>query len=220
MEIAMAAAMWNRTAIPRAVGVIAVLAVTGCAAAGPRAPAPAQPAVPPLPHSEADTHFMTGMIPHHAQALRMARWAMTHASRSDVRILAERMLVAQADEIELMRNWLADRGEPVPPADATHARMTHGGMTHDMLMPGMLTDDELARLERARGVEFDRLFLTYMIRHHEGALEMVETLFGSYGAAQDEVVFRFASDVFADQSTEIDRMESILAELSAGAREP
>ena len=88
--------------------------------------------------------------------------------------------------------------------------MNMNGMTHDMLMPGMLTEAEMAGLEKARGSEFDRLFLTYMIKHHQGAITMVDQLFASYGAAQDETVFRFASDVYADQTTEIDRMQQML----------
>lgn len=161
--------------------------------------------------NEADVRFMSGMIPHHAQAVKIAQWAETHTTRRDVRVLAARIVVAQRDEIELMQTWLRDRGQPVPAADATHARIVMGGMEHDMLMPGMLSDEELAQLNAARGAAFDRLFLVFMIRHHEGALTMVEELFGSHGAAQDEVVFRFASDVFADQTTEIDRMQTMLA---------
>jgi uncharacterized protein (DUF305 family) len=163
---------------------------------------------------------MSGMIPHHAQAVRMAGWAASHGARADLRILSERIVVAQRDEIALLQQWLRDRGEPAPDADATHMRMTMNGVEHDMLMPGMLTDAELAQLDRARGVEFDRLFLMFMIRHHEGALTMVDQLFASHGAAQDDIVFKFASDVYADQSTEIDRMQKMLAELSPGGSTP
>ncbi|MGQ0766396.1 MAG: DUF305 domain-containing protein [Gemmatimonadota bacterium] len=162
----------------------------------------------------ADVHFMTGMIPHHAQAVKIASWAATHSAGAAVQRLCERIVVGQKDEIELMRNWLRDRNQPVPTADATHMRMTMNGMEHDMLMPGMLTDAELTQLDAARGAEFDRLFLTFMIRHHEGAVSMVDELFGSQGAAQDETVFRLASDVYADQTTEIDRMEKMLAAMA------
>ncbi len=161
----------------------------------------------------ADVHFMSGMIPHHAQAVLIAGWAASHGAGAALRILCERIVVAQQDEIALMRTWLADRGQPVPAAEATHLRMTMNGMEHDMLMPGMMTADELARLDRARGVEFDRLFLQAMIRHHEGAVAMVDQLFGSQGAGQDEVVFRLASDIYADQTTEIERMQRMLAVL-------
>jgi uncharacterized protein (DUF305 family) len=169
-------------------------------------------------YNEADVHFMAGMIPHHAQAVLIAGWAKSHGARADVRALCERIVVGQRDEIALMQTWLRDRGEFVPEANATHLRMTMNGMEHDMLMPGMLSPEELAQLDKSRGREFDRLFLTFMIRHHQGAITMVNQLFSSYGAAQDETVFRFASDVFADQTTEIDRMQQMLASIGGGAR--
>jgi uncharacterized protein (DUF305 family) len=159
----------------------------------------------------ADVDFMSGMIPHHAQAVKIASWAGSHGARADIRVLCERIVVAQRDEIALMRTWLADNKQPVPAADATHGSMNMNGMKHDMLMPGMLTDAELAQLDAARGPEFDRLFLTFMIRHHEGAVSMVDTLFSSTGAGQDETVFRLASDIYADQTTEIDRMQKLLS---------
>ena len=170
------------------------------------------------PVSQADVHFMSGMIPHHAQAVLIAGWAPSHGARADVRTLCERIVVGQRDEIMLMQNWLRDQHQPVPPANATRMKMTMNGMEHEMLMPGMLTDEQLAELDRARGPEFDRLFLQAMMRHHEGALQMVDELFASYGAAQDEVVFRFASDVYADQSTEIARMQKMLAAPAAPSR--
>lgn len=205
-----------------AASTIALIAGSGCSSAGGpgsrvAGPSPLPPVVR-LPYSAADVHFMSGMIPHHAQAIVIAGWAASHGARSDVRILAERIVVAQRDEIDIMRNWLRERGEPVPAADATHLRMTMNGMEHDMLMPGMLSAEDLARLDRARGSEFDRLFLTYMIRHHEGAITMVDELFSSHGAAQDEVVFRFASDVYADQSTEVNRMLAMLASVPDDSR--
>lgn len=170
--------------------------------------------------TQADVHFMSGMIPHHAQAVLIAGWAATHGARSDVRILAERIVVGQKDEIALMRNWLSDKGKPVPAADATHMRMKMDGMEHDMLMPGMLSAEQLAQLDRARGTEFDQLFLTFMIRHHEGAVSMVDELFGTNGAGQDETVFRLASDIYADQTTEIDRMQKMLSTLPGGGSLP
>jgi uncharacterized protein (DUF305 family) len=121
------------------------------------------------------------------------------------------MVVGQRDEIEFMRNWLRDRGQPVPDANATHHRMKMNGVEHDMLMPGMLTPEQLAQLDKARSAEWDRLFLTFMIRHHEGALEMVDDLFESYGALQDEDIYKFASDMYADQTIEIERMQKMLA---------
>jgi uncharacterized protein (DUF305 family) len=163
------------------------------------------------PFSVADVNFMSGMIPHHAQAVVMAGWAPSHGARPDVRILCERIVVGQRDEIELMQTWLSDRGLPVPDAKSTRHRMVMNGVAHDMLMPGMLTDEEMAQLDKARGPEFDRLFLLGMIKHHQGAITMVDELMASYGAAQDDEIYRFASDVYADQSTEIDRMTKMLA---------
>ena len=156
---------------------------------------------------------MSGMIPHHAQAVLIAGWAASHGARPDVRILCERQVVAQRDEIEFMRNWLRDRGEVVPAANATHHRMKMNGVEHDMLMPGMLSPEDLARLDKASGAEWDRLFLNAMIRHHEGAIKMVDDLFASFGALQDDDVYKFASDIYADQSTEIERMQKMLESL-------
>jgi uncharacterized protein (DUF305 family) len=161
-------------------------------------------------HTAADVHFMSGMIPHHAQAVLIAGWAVSHGASAEIQRLCERIVVAQRDEIATMQSWLRDRDLPVPDSNATHLRMKMNGMEHDMLMPGMLSEDELKQLDHARGAEFDRLFLTFMIRHHEGALSMVDQLFSSPGAAHDEVVFKFASDVFADQSSEIERMQKML----------
>ena len=191
-----------------------LLFVAACGSGCASAPAAGLHATPPglghLPYSDADVEFMSGMIPHHAQAIVMAGWAPSHGARDDVAILCERIVVGQRDEIDTMQTWLRDRGLPVPDAKSTRHKMTMNGMTHEMLMPGMLTDEEMAALDRARGPEFDRLFLLGMIKHHQGAIDMVDKLFESYGAAQDEVVFKFASDVYADQSTEINRMTEML----------
>jgi len=196
----------------QAVARLAALALFAIAAGGAvtlHAQAPAAGQAPTV--NKADVEFMSGMIPHHAQAVLIAGWAPTHGARSDVRILCERIVVAQKDEIALMQTWLSDRGQPVPAANATHHVMKMGDMEHKMLMPGMLSDAELAQLDQARGPEFDRLFLTFMIKHHEGALTMVDTLFESYGGAQDETVFRLASDIWADQQAEIERMHLMLS---------
>jgi len=176
------------------------------------------PPAPKLqPYVEADVQFMAGMIPHHAQAVLIAGWAPSHGARPDLKILCERIVVAQRDEIAMMQGWLRDRGQKVPEATNTKMRMTMNGMEHDMLMPGMLTDEQLAELDKARGETFDRLFLNAMIRHHQGAITMVDQLFASYGAGQDDVIFRFASDVVADQSTEIERMQKMLATVGGHA---
>src|SRR5499427_1149074 len=109
------------------------------------------------PYSDADIAFMTGMIPHHAQAVIMGGWAPSHGARSDVAILCARIVVGQADEIRSMQQWLSDHGLPVPDATATRMKMKTNGVEHDMLMPGMLNDEEMAGLDKARGSEFDRL---------------------------------------------------------------
>ena len=189
-----------------------LLAVAAAACAG--APARGLHATPPglgrLPYTDADVDFMSGMIPHHAQAVIMAGWAPSHGARADVAVLCERIVVAQRDEIAMMQTWLSDRGQFVPDATSTRHKMKMDGVEHDMLMPGMLTDEEMAALDRARGPEFDHLFLLGMIKHHQGAIDMVDALFKSYGAAQDETIYKCASDVYADQSIEIDRMHEML----------
>jgi uncharacterized protein (DUF305 family) len=210
----------SRTFLRPALLLATVLAAACSSATAGREPLPpllgAAPVTAAPEVNMADVHFMTGMIPHHAQAVRMALLVPDRSSRTDVKLMAERMLVGQRDEIELMRMWLADNGQPVPAADATHMRMNHGGMVHDMLMPGMLTEAEFTQLEQARGVEFDRMFLTFMIRHHEGAMFMVDELFAAPGAAQDDFVYKFASDVNADQNMEVRRMQDILSSLPPG----
>ena len=168
------------------------------------------------PYIQADVDFMSHMIGHHAQALVMAGWAPTHGAGPSVRILAERIINAQQDEIATMQRWLGDRGKPVPEARPTGMKMMTNGVEHEMLMPGMLTEAQMRQLDQAKGPEFDRLFLTYMIQHHRGAVSMVKDLFGTNGAAQDETVFKFANDVNVDQSTEIVRMEKMLVSLTLG----
>lgn len=198
-----------------------VAALTSACATAPRATAAVAPTtsvgIPAMQHTPADVHFMSGMIHHHAQAVLMAGWAPSHGASASLQRLAERIAVAQKDEIALMQNWLRSKGEPVPDATPGKMSMTMNGMQHEMLMPGMLTDEQLKQLDAARGVEFDRLFLTFMLQHHQGAITMVDTLFGSQGAGQDEVIFRFASDVYADQTTEIDRMQKMLEALPPSA---
>jgi uncharacterized protein (DUF305 family) len=126
-----------------------------------------------------------------------------------MRLLARRIEISQSDEIGMMQDWLRARGEDVPSA---HAHPAHGG-AHGGLMPGMLTPEEMARLAASTGVEFDRLFLEFMIKHHAGALTMVEELFAQNGAGQEPEIFAFASDVEADQRMEIERMGAMLKEL-------
>jgi len=159
-----------------------------------------------LAFAPADVEFMAGMIPHHAQAVKMAGWAPSHGARADLQRLCERIVVAQKDEIQMMRRWLGERGQDVPDSLAMRHVMKMGGMVHEMMMPGMLTDAEMAALEQARGAAFDRLLLVGMIRHHRGAISMVDELFRHGNAGHDETVFRFANDVISDQSAEIQKM--------------
>jgi len=171
-------------------------------------------------YTEADVQFMSGMIHHHAQAIAMAKLAPTHGASSSVRILTERIINAQGDEIRLMQQWLRDRGQPVPEPSPKGMKMVMNGEEHVMLMPGMLTEEQMKQLEAANGKEFDELFLQLMIQHHTGAVTMVKSLFNSYGAGQDETVFKFASDVNVDQSTEIARMQRMLFTLKVENRSP
>jgi uncharacterized protein (DUF305 family) len=165
------------------------------------------------PYTLPDIEFMSGMIHHHAQAIKMARWCPDHGASKSLAIFCRRIDMAQTSEIGLMQSWLKDRNQPVPEPNPRGMVMKMNGMDHVMAMPGMLTDAQMAQLDSARGVEFDRLFLTWMIQHHQGALTMVEKLFNTPAAAQDEIVFKFANDVHADQSTEIARMEQMLEAL-------
>ena len=168
------------------------------------------------PYTAADVHFMSAMIAHHAQAIDMSRWAPTHGASSSIQIMAERIINAQQDEIALMQTWLRDRRLPVPEALATPA----GGSEHQHLMAGMLTAEQLKQLDEAKGKDFDRLFLTFMIQHHRGAVSMVEELVRSQGAALDDTVFKLASDISADQTSEIDRMQRMLFTLTTGIPTP
>jgi uncharacterized protein (DUF305 family) len=172
------------------------------------------------PYTIADVQFMSGMISHHAQAITMARWAPTHGASPAVRTLCDRIINAQTDEIALMSLWLRDRQQPVPEPSPKGMTMMMNGMQHVMLMPGMLSEEQMKQLDEARGTEFDRLFLTFMIQHHKGAVAMVKELFATYGAGQDELVFKFASDVNVDQTTEIARMEKMLANVLFGVNAP
>src|SRR5205809_6147938 len=163
-------------------------------------------------YSAANVRFRAGMIGHHGQAVVMAGWAPAHGASLAVRVLCERIVVAQNDEIAVVQRWLREHNEFVPPADPRGHVMP--GMEHPMLMPGMLTPAQMAQLDAARGPEFDRLFLRFVIQHHQGAILMVNQLFASPGGGEEEIVFRFASDVYADQTTEIDRMSRMLLALN------
>jgi uncharacterized protein (DUF305 family) len=171
-------------------------------------------------HTAADIHFMGGMIGHHAQAIVMAQWAPSHGASPSIQTLAGRIINAQRDEIAAMEKWLRDRRQPLPKTSAHGIMMTMNGAEHEMTMPGMLTDAQLKQLDQARGKEFDRLFLIFMIQHHRGAVTMVQGLFDTQGAAQDISVYKLASDVFADQTTEIERMQKMLTSTIFGTDTP
>lgn len=205
-----------------AVILLAVLGAASCRTAavdsGPQIVQPGAPGEPSrvisvdraidlsqVQHTATDVRFMQGMIGHHAQALEMTALVPSRSFRDDIRMLAARIEASQADEIKMMQSWLEVRGEEVP---GEHAHQAPGAP----LMPGMLTAEDMGRLAAAQGAAFDRLFLAFMIRHHEGALIMVEELFANARAAQDSELFAFASDVDADQRMEIERMGAIIEE--------
>ena len=177
--------------------VLPVLLALGCVRA---------PAVTAQGPAEADMRFMREMIPHHRQALEMTALVEERTERRDLRMLAGRIEVSQTDEIAWMERWLADNRAPAPADHAHHA-------VHGDLMPGMLTPQEIAALAAASGPAFDRLFLEGMIRHHEGALTMVEQLFATPGAAQATAVYQIATDIDADQRADISRMREMLEAL-------
>lgn len=179
--------------------------------------APGQPSrtLPPStkgalpPRSQADVEFMQGMIMHHAQAIEMTALIPPHAENKDLLSLGARISSSQADEIKFMKRWLEVRGEPVSMA---MPRMPGMDMSHQpmALMPGMLTPEQMEALRKAKGAEFDRLFLTGMIQHHNGALTMVKELFDTAGAGQDAELFDFATDVDNGQRAEIRIMQEML----------
>lgn len=173
--------------------------------------APTQAVASTPSHTDADAAFMTGMIGHHAQAVLIAGWAPSHGASRAIQALCERIVVGQNDEIALMQRWLHEWGLPAPSGDASHDMMP--GMEHmaHAMMPGMLTADQLRELDKARGADFDRLWLQSMIKHHQGALTMIKDLLATPGAARDDGVFKFVSDMNADQGIEIERMNGMLA---------
>jgi uncharacterized protein (DUF305 family) len=167
-----------------------------------------------LPYTTADIRFISGMIGHHAQAVTMTALVPARTTNAAIRTLAARIANAQRDEIAIMERWLRERGLPIP----TQGHDDHA--SHGPAMPGMLTPSQLRDLTAARDDAFDRLFLRLMIQHHEGAVVIVTDLFATDGAAQDQTVFRFASDVQVDQRTEIARMQRMLAGLLFADHQP
>jgi uncharacterized protein (DUF305 family) len=216
--------------------VFTLVALAGCKTTGsgsgsqapivqPGAPGQASHTVPAAQASdlskvqatEADVEFMQGMIHHHAQALDMVALLEKNTNSDDMRKLGQRIKISQRDEIGMMQRWLRARGQDAPDPHAMHMPgMIMSDMDHgpgQVMMPGMLTPDEMERLASLKGIAFDRAFLTGMIKHHGGALTMVKELFATPGAGQESVIFAFASDVEADQQMEIDRMNGMLAAL-------
>ncbi len=187
---------------------------------GPAAPVVVQPGAPGEPsrrlppsataelppRSQAETEFMRGMIMHHAQAVEMTALIASHTENKDLHLLGARIRSSQSDEIRLMRRWLAARGEPASMA-MRDMDMSHHPMA---LMPGMLTPEQMEALRKAKDTEFDHLFLTGMIQHHNGALTMVKDLFDTAGAGQDAELFDFATDADNTQRAEIRVMQTML----------
>ena len=174
------------------------------------APLTAQ-SVQPRDFTQADVDFVQGMIMHHAQAVTMSDWCATHGARADLQILCKRIALSQRDEIKVMRKWLLDRGQSAPDP----LQMSGMAMGDEKaLMPGMLSSAEMQQLDAARDTAFDRLFLNGMIKHHEGALSMVATLFARPGGGQQSDLFAIATDIDAGQRVEIARMEAMLNTLT------
>jgi uncharacterized protein (DUF305 family) len=164
--------------------------------------------LPPL--SPADVQFMQGMIMHHAQAVEMTALIESHTENKALRSLGARISKSQSDEIKFMQQWLTARGEPISPEMPEMPGMDMS--SHHRLMPGMLTAKQMDALKKAKGEEFDHLFLTGMIQHHNGALIMVKDLFDTAGAGQDAELFNFATDVDSGQRAEIRIMQTMLGE--------
>jgi uncharacterized protein (DUF305 family) len=163
------------------------------------------------PRSAADVRFMQGMIMHHAQAVEMTALIESHTANKNLRSLGARISSSQSDEIKFMKRWLEARGEPISPMMPEMPGMDMSSHSmHAMLMPGLLTAKQMEALKRAKGEEFDRLFLTGMIQHHGGALIMVKDLFDTAGAGQNAELFNFATDVDSGQRAEIRIMQTML----------
>jgi uncharacterized protein (DUF305 family) len=157
-------------------------------------------------HVDADVRFMQGMIHHHGQALDMTDLLASQTESEEMRLLALRISISQTDEIVMMEGWLKSRGENAPRVRGDESTR----LRDEQLMPGMLNERQMAQLASASGEAFDRLFLEFMIVHHEGAVTMVGELFLVSGAGQEPVIFQFAADVDADQTAEIGRMNTML----------
>jgi uncharacterized protein (DUF305 family) len=169
------------------------------------------------PHSPKDVEFMQGMIMHHAQAVEMTALIESRTENKNIRLLGARISQSQSDEMKFMKRWLEVREKPISPSMQGNTSMdmsSHNMSSHHdhMLMPGMLTSKQMDNLKKAKGAEFDELFLRGMIQHHNGALTMVKDLFDTAGAGQDGELFNFASDVDGSQRAEIRIMQTMLGE--------
>jgi uncharacterized protein (DUF305 family) len=174
-------------------------------------PASTRAKLPPL--SAKDVEFMQGMIMHHGQAVEMTALINDRSTNKDLRLLGARISHSQAEEMKYMERWLKLRGQSTSmPMPSMHDMpgMDMSAHQHHMLMPGMLTREQMDALKNAKGEEFDRLFLAGMIQHHKGALTMVEDLFNTAGSGQDAELFNFATDVDSGQRAEIRIMETML----------
>jgi uncharacterized protein (DUF305 family) len=209
---------------PEPAGGVAPQGATGVIPQGATGVTPAEQARAEIAHpryTAAGVQFTSGMIGHHAQAILMSQWAPTHGTSPAIQSLADRIIVSQTDEIKFMQDWLRARKQVVPPSDPRGYVMP--GMTGPMLMPGMLTPEQMAALDRSRGAEFDRLFLGDMIVHHQGAIGMVQQLTSSgEGGGEDDALMTYAANVAADQAAEIGRMARMLNAMRAdsGGRGP
>lgn len=172
-------------------------------------PPSTRPTLPPT--SPADVQFMQHMIVHHAQAVEMTALIESHTTSKQIRSLGARISSSQSDEITFMKRWLMARGEPLA-APHSHKMPGIDTSSHSLLMPGMLTAEQMDALKKAKGEEFDRLFLAGMIQHHQGALTMVKELFDTAGAGQDAELFNFATEVDTGQRAEIKIMQNMLGE--------
>jgi uncharacterized protein (DUF305 family) len=166
--------------------------------------------IPPKAPFGPDVEFMQGMIMHHSQAVEMVDLLRTRGKSPALRAFGEKIAISQTDEIGFMKRWLEDRGKPTT-MQMDHSKMSAADMKNmNMLMPGMLTPQQMSALAKAKGAQFDHLFLTGMIQHHGGALTMVEGLFYTPGAGQEPVLFDFATDIENTQSAEIKLMRGML----------
>jgi len=223
------------TSIAAFIMLLCFLSIAGFSQSGSQEPvvvkpgAPGQPTVvlpsstrPTLPiRSAKDVEFMQGMIMHHGQAVEMTALIDSRSENKELRLLGARISKSQSDEMNFMKRWLEARSEPVSPSSnsgmlmpgMSNTRSASGSAVKPMLMPGMLTPQQMDALRKAKGIEFDRLFLTGMIQHHTGALVMVKDLFDTAGAGQNADLFNFATDVDTGQRAEIRIMQEMLSTL-------